>query len=167
MSPRRIIRDGRIQADDLPHLTDDAALPPTGAFTLSLARWLKERDSLQTRQADIGVRLPNDLDVNDIADAVAGIRCIVVEFPKFGDGRALSQARVLREQMGFAGEIRVIGDVQRDQLWQMHRCGVNVFELRPDQSPEDALKAFSEMSVLYQPATDTPLSVFQRRRGLA
>ena len=167
MSVRRIIKDQRIVQDSCLHLADDAALPPTGAFTVSLARWHKERGSLQARMSDLGVRLSNELDVDEVADELKELRQIVVEFPKFGDGRALSQARVLRERHGYKGEIRVIGDVLRDQLWQMHRCGINAFELRQDRSIEDALKAFSEMSITYQAAVDDPQSIFLRRRASA
>lgn len=164
MSLRRIIKDRHIQADDCVHLQDDAPLPASAPFTVSLARWRSERETLQPRRDDAGVRLPNDLDVNEVAGELTGLARIVLEFPKFGDGRALSQARVLREQHGFKGEIRATGDVLRDQLWHMHRCGFDAFELRPDRPLEDALKAFSEMSVTYQPGTDTPESVFLRRR---
>src|SRR5688572_10508901 len=164
MSLRRIIKERRIVADDCEHLADDAALPEVGSFTVSLERWRKEREALQPRLADAGVRLPNDLDVNEVFADIAEIPRIALHFPKFGDGRALSQARVLREQHGYAGEIRATGDVQRDQLWQMYRCGIEVFEPRPDRSIEDALKAFSEMSVTYQAAVDSPQSIFLRRR---
>jgi uncharacterized protein (DUF934 family) len=164
MSLRRIIKDRRILDDDCQHLADDAPLPASGPFTVSLARWRQEREPLQARLPDTGVRIPNDVDVNEIADELAGVTRIAVEFPKPGDGRALSQARVLREQHGFKGEIRAIGDVLHDQLWHMYRCGIDAFETRPDRSIEDALKAFTEMSVTYQPATDNPESVFQRRR---
>jgi uncharacterized protein (DUF934 family) len=170
MSLRRIIKDLRILADDCLHLEDDAPLPQKGAFTVSLTRWRKERESLLARAADAGVRLPNDVDVNEIAGELAGdlarLARIALEFPKFGDGRAFSQARVLREQHGFKGEIRAVGDVLRDQLWYMHRCGFDAFELRPDRLLEDALKAFTEMTVTYQPATDTPESIFLRRRPI-
>jgi uncharacterized protein (DUF934 family) len=167
VSLRRIIKGQRIVADDVQHLSDDAPLPAAGPFTVSLARWRREREALQPRLADAGVRLSNDLDVNDVYGELQGVTRIALEFPKFGDGRALSQARVLREQLGYTGEIRAIGDVQRDQLWHMHRCGIDAFETRPDRSIEDALKAFSEMSVVYQPATDSAPSIFQRRRQTA
>lgn len=164
MSLRRIIRDGRIVSDDCRHLADDAPVPEAGTFTVSFVRWCKERDVLQARVTELGVRLPNDLDVDDVINELNEVEQIALEFPKFGDGRALSQAHVLRQRHGFKGELRAIGDVQRDQLWQMYRCGINAFELRPDHSIEEALKAFSEYSVTYQPAIDTSQSIFLRRR---
>lgn len=163
MSLRRIIKDGRIIADDRVHLADDAAIPAAGVFTVSLARWRKEQASLKGILS-LGIRLPNDVDVDEIASELAGLEFIALEFPKFGDGRAYSQAHVLRERHVFKGELRAIGDVQRDQLWQMYRCGINAYELRPDRSIEDALKAFSEYSLTYQPAIDTNSSISLRRR---
>lgn len=164
MSLRRIIKDQRILADDCQHISDDDALP-AGNFTVSLARWNKEREMLsKERAADVGVRIPNDMDVNEIVDQINSLPRIVVVFPKFSDGRAMSQARVLRQQHGYQGEIRATGDVQRDQIWHMYRCGIDAFEPRPDRPIEDALKAFTEMSVAYQPAVDSDTSIFQRRR---
>ncbi len=165
MSLRRIIKNRHILDDDCHHLGDDDALP-SGPFTVSLARWNKERAQLsKDRAADVGVRIPNDLDVNEVMDQLMGLPRIVVEFPKFSDGRAMSQARVMREQYEFKGEIRATGDVLRDQIWHMYRCGIDAFEPRPDRSIEDALKAFSEMSINYQPAVDSAQSIFQRRRA--
>jgi uncharacterized protein (DUF934 family) len=165
MSLRRIIKDRQILDDDCLHLADDEALP-SGSFTVSLARWNKERTSLsKDRAGDVGVRIPNDVDVNEIVEQLQGLARIVVEFPKFGDGRAMSQARVLREQHGFKGEIRAMGDVLRDQLWHMYRCGINAFEVRPDRPIEDALKTFATTATPYQPAVDCDVSIFQRRRA--
>lgn len=168
MSLRRIIRDQRITDDDCQHLDDDAPLPDAGSCTVSLARWQSEHEALaSTASGRIGVRIPNDIDVNEIIALLSNPACIALEFPKFSDGRAFSQARVLRDQLGYRGEIRAIGDVLRDQVSHMSRCGINAFELRADQSLEDALKAFQEMSVTYQPATDTAESIFQRRRKVS
>ncbi len=165
MSLRRIISQGHIINDDCQHIDDTTPLPPAGSFTIPLSRWINEHKSLAKGELDrLGVRIPNDIDVNEIADVVKTASFIVVEFPKFGDGRAFSQARVLREQLGYSGEIRATGDVLRDQISHMTRCGITAFEIRPDRSIEDALKAFHEMSVTYQPATDTAESIFQRRR---
>jgi uncharacterized protein (DUF934 family) len=162
---RRIIKDQRIVADDCQHLPDDAPVPSSGRFSLSLARWQKGADPIGQRLSDLGLRIPNDFDAAELAGKVDGLALIVLEFPKFGDGRALSQARVLREQLGFRGEIRATGDVLRDQMFFMQRCGINAFEPRSDRSLEDALKAFSEFSLVYQASSDSPLNVFRRRAG--
>lgn len=165
MSLRRIISGQRIINDDCQHLDDEASLPNVGSFTISLTRWKDQHETMTKDKLDrLGVRIPNDVDVNEHATLLKHVSFIAVEFPKFGDGRAFSQARVLREQLGYTGEIRAIGDVLRDQIGHMARCGITAFEIRPDRSIEDALKAFHEMSVTYQPATDTADSIFLRRR---
>ena len=81
------------------------------------------------------------------------------------DGRASSQARLLRERHGFRGELRATGDVFRDAMYYMHRCGVNAFEVRPAQDLADALRAFGDFSLGYQGAADDPTPIFRRRRA--
>jgi uncharacterized protein (DUF934 family) len=164
MSMRRIIKDGRIQNDAVIHLADDAAVPAQGVLTVSLARWRKDKSLLAPLGDRVGVRIPNTEDMDGLKDELSGLKLIVLEFPKFGDGRAMSQAHVLRTHHGYRGELRATGDVLRDQMLYMRRCGFDTFEVRPDRSLEDALKAFSEYSIVYQAATDTDTSIFQRRR---
>lgn len=160
---RRIIRDRRIVEDNWEHVADDAP-PPAGPIIVSLARWRAERDSLAARTEPLGVRLPNDVEVATLAADLPCFAVIALEFPSFKDGRALTQARLLRERCGYRGEIRAVGDVLRDQLFFMQRCGVNAFELRSDRSLEDALDALHEFSVTYQPAADEPLPLYRRGR---
>ena len=88
---------------------------------------------------------------------------IAIDFPAFKDGRGFSQARLLRERYGYKGEIRAVGDVARDQMFFMARCGINAFEVKPGRSLEDALKAFNDFSVTYQPAADDGRPFFLRR----
>jgi uncharacterized protein (DUF934 family) len=88
---------------------------------------------------------------------------IALCFPVFSDGRAYSSARELRQNMGYAGEIRAIGDVLRDQLFYMHRCGFNAFALRDDQDLELALSAFADFREGYQASVDRPDPLFRRR----
>ncbi len=81
------------------------------------------------------------------------------------DGRGYSLARLLRDRYAYSGEIRAVGDVFRDAMYYMHRCGVNAFELKPGQDPADALRAFADFSFGYQGAADDPTPVFRRRRA--
>ncbi|WP_404419641.1 DUF934 domain-containing protein [Marinospirillum sp.] len=77
------------------------------------------------------------------------LELIAIEFPVFRDGRGFSQARLLR-RAGFQGELRAVGDVARDRLAYLERCGFDAFEIAEERfNPED-LKAFSEISVSYQ-----------------
>jgi uncharacterized protein (DUF934 family) len=74
----------------------------------------------------------------------------------FSDGRGYSHARVLRDTYGFAGELRAVGDVQRDQLFLMRRCGFDSFRIRTDRDATDALAGFGEFSGVYQSSTIDP-----------
>ena len=73
----------------------------------------------------------NDTDVQTLD--LAGVQRIDLAFPKFADGRAFSQAFLLRRRMGFAGELVATGDVLADQLAQMRRAGFDLAVLRADQ----------------------------------
>ena len=87
---------------------------------------------------------------------------IAVRFPKFTDGRGYSIARLLR-RLGWKGELRAVGDVLRDQLFYMTRCGFDAFALRDDQDPQVALTAFSDFTVPYQPAIDDGVRLGEAR----
>ena len=75
---------------------------------------------------------------------------INLEFPKFTDGRAYSQAFLLRRRLGFKGEIRATGDVLIDQLVQMKRSGFDAAVLRADQSLDMAQRQFDRYRTFYQ-----------------
>ncbi len=157
----RIIKNRQIVEDPWRHVADDAELP-AGPVIVTLARWRRERAALMECGEPVGVRLPNTTNVADLADDLPQWAVVALEFPKFADGRAYSQARLLRERYGYQGEIRAVGDVLRDQLLFMARSGFDAFEVRADRRLEDALEAFDEFSVSYQPAADQPLPLYRR-----
>ncbi|MFZ1642565.1 MAG: DUF934 domain-containing protein [Candidatus Contendobacter sp.] len=160
---RSVIKHRRIVEDRWQHLADDADLP-VGPVIVTLARWRKERAALRERGDPVGVRLPNTANVADLAADLPVLALVALEFPKFADGRAYSQARLLRERYGYQGELRAVGDVLRDQLLFMARSGFDAFELRADRGLEDALEAFGEFSESYQPAADQPQPLYRRGR---
>jgi uncharacterized protein (DUF934 family) len=90
---------------------------------------------------------------------------IALSFPSFADGRAFSQARVLRSQYGYAGEIRATGGVGRDQLLFMQRCGIDAFEVPERALTEDWFAALGEIDLFYQPAEDNRPWIQRQRRG--
>jgi uncharacterized protein (DUF934 family) len=96
---------------------------------------------------------PRGLDLN-------GVTRIDLHFPKFTDGRAFSQAFLLRRRLGYQGEIRATGDVLIDQLVQMERSGFDSAVLRPDQSLELAQAQFKHFSTFYQGDAVQPHPVF-------
>ena len=96
-------------------LSDDTPLPD-GAVLVSLSRFQAERDALVARNAPIGVRLKSDQSPEQLGEDVHRLSLVVLEFPKFRDGRAFSWARLLRTRLGFKGEIRAAGDFLFDQI---------------------------------------------------
>ena len=159
----QIIRDGRIVTDTFVHVADDAEIPATGDIIVSVERFRTERQSWEGRSGKVGLRVRSDQDAKSIADLVDAVPLIAIAFPVFRDGRGYSTARLLRERYGYKGEVRAIGDVMRDQLFYMKRCGFDAFEIKAGKSIEDALNAFRDFSVSYQGAVDDPRPLFRRR----
>ena len=144
---------------------DDAALPE-GDVTVSLARFLADTDALLARNSGFGVRLQPDDDPYALEPYLDRLSLIEVSFPKYTDGRGYSQAQLLRRRLGYAGELRAVGHVLRDQILYMHRSGFDGYETaRADLS--DVVKALNEYSAFYQPGADGSRSVFARRHEKA
>lgn len=143
----------------------DAEPLPEGAVVVSLKRFQTERDALMTRNAPLGVRLTSDQSPEALGDDVHHFALIELEFPKFRDGRGYSWARLLRERLGYKGEIRAVGDVLRDQWLFMSRVGVDAFEVRPGTRIEDFRAALGEQTVFYQPAADRVRNVLDLRHA--
>ncbi len=161
---RKIIKDMRIVEDDWRHIDDEEALPAEGKIIVSWKRWQEARDQLLARTAPLGVRVDGWVSPEDIGADAHRFALIALEFPQFRDGRCYSHARLLRERFGYRGELRAVGDVLRDQMFYMHRVGINAFEL-PDQAAlESALAAFSDFTLSYQAAVDHHEPVWRRRR---
>lgn len=166
----KIIRDGAIVEDDWTRV-DDAAPLPAGKVMVSHARWQAEKDALRER-GNLGVVLPPALELGELGPDLKSFALIAVPFnfiqpkPEGGrtfDGRSYTTARLLRDRYAYSGEIRAVGDVFRDAMFYMHRCGVNAFEVKAGQDLQDALKAFKDFSFGYQGAADDPTPIFRRR----
>lgn len=158
---KQIIKDRSVVEDHWQRLADQAALPAAGDIIVSYKRWQQERAALLARNGGLGIVIGNGVTVEEIKNDLAHFKLIVIEFPQFKDGRGYSYARLLRERYNYPHEIRAIGNVLRDQLLPMARCGINAFELEAGRNLEDALKSFNDFSVRYQPAADgkeTPFS---------
>lgn len=109
------------------------------------------------------VSIRNDTDIASLAEWVGVLDLIVLDFPKFTDGRAYTQAVNLRRQLAWKGELRAQGDVLRDQLSHMHRCGFTSFAIREDKDPAQELKGLSGISVQYSNSIKEPKPLFRRR----
>ena len=164
-----LIKGGKIVADPWRHVGDDEALPAEGPVIVSLSRWRVERDSLRVRIGPIGVRLAADEPPAGIANDLDRLALVALDFPVLRDGRAYSYARLLRERFGFDGEVRATGNVLRDQFLFMHRCGFDAFEVADAGQADAWLQSISEISIWYQPATDsrTPVVALRHRPAAA
>ncbi|HEX4871110.1 MAG TPA: DUF934 domain-containing protein [Nevskiaceae bacterium] len=160
-----LLRQGRIEAIDAPLLADEAPLPPDGRCRVSLARW--QAEPALAASGRVGVQLPNTADVQALAETLQPAWLIALEFPGFADGRAYSQARLLRQRLDYRGELRAVGKaVVRDQLPGLARCGFDSFELREDQDPEACRQTLGSARLAYQPAVDAlPWALRLRRPG--
>ena len=110
------------------------------------------------------LQIANDAELPEIAasGALQGVERVELSFPKFTDGRAFSQAVLLRRRYGFAGDIRATGDVLIDQLVQMHRSGCTSAVLAEGQNPEVAERQFARYSAFYQGDALQPRPLFAR-----
>ena len=161
-----LIKNRAVVADSWRHLEDTDPLPANGAVTVSWARWIAERDTLGARApAELGVRIPNTVPTAEIGAEAGKFALIAVSFPNFGDGRAFSQARVLRDRYDYKGELRATGYVLRDQLLFLQRCGIDAFELPEKALTENWLSAFDEYDVFYQPAEDNRPWIARQRQA--
>lgn len=123
------------------------------------------RQNPQTHADATALAISNDASIAGVACELQGFDVIILDFPSFKDGRAYSQARLLRERFNYTGEIRARGDVLRDQIYFMVRCGINAFEFASDKAGAD--EALREFSFVYQPAADNAEPVWRRRLARA
>lgn len=149
MSGHLLYSNGQLSQNDWQLVTDETALgtdapAPGTKLILSLPRWLA------LDQPQHGVWLGNHESVDPLRKVLPAISLIALNFPVFTDGRAYSQARLLRQRLGYRGELRAVGDVLRDQIAYMARCGFDAFALRNDQEPQECQSALAEISISYQ-----------------
>ena len=168
MQPERVIRGRRVENDawvvvGLPPYEDLAAALPTGPVLVPLALWLERREELAARRDALGIWLKPHDDPAAIAGDLDRFSVVAVHFPKFTDGRGYSSAALLRTRYGYRGELRAFGDVGRDQLFYLARCGFDAFKLAPHRDPDAALASFTDFSVRYQGSVDDRVPLFRKR----
>lgn len=153
----------RIVDDDwsvIPVPVDHASLHvPRAVLPLPVYLAMDEQEARNIRAVWIS---PDD-DFEPAVSRLLELDMIAIYFPVFRDGRGYSIAKLLRTRYGWRGELRTIGDVLRDQLNYMRRCGFDAFTVRADKNIEDAIKSFSFYSVSYQGGVDDPVPLFRRR----
>ena len=147
----------KVDDDPWTLIKDIDAQRPVGPLILPLALWHEHR------RASNAVWLGPDDEVESLEPWLTRLPMIALEFPSFRDGRAYSQAYLLRTRLGWTGELRAVGDVLRDQLSHMRQCGFDAFAIREDKCVDDALKGLAGMSVQYGRSVIEPRPLFRRR----
>ena len=144
------------------HAADATAQPaPREHALLTLAQWTALRADWP-RQVPVGVHLANDETVESLRDDAARLALVTLEFPRWTDGRAYSQARLLRTRLRFTGEIRATGEVLVDMLPLLQRTGFNAVQLRPDQRLDSAQRSLRFFASHYQGDTQEVRPAFGR-----
>ena len=161
-----LVKSGKIVGDAFVHVADDDPLPDGGAILISAARFLENPEAILRRPGKSGVIWPNNRDVDDLVPFLDRLALIALVFPTFRDGRAYSQARLLRERHQFKGELRATGQVLRDQFVFMLRAGFDAFEVKKDSDAEAFAATVKRYSVFYQPTGDGRITALHRRMQL-
>jgi uncharacterized protein (DUF934 family) len=144
-------------------VADEDAIPTQGGVILSLARFQTDGAALLDDGRAVGVRIEPAERVEDLAYDLPRLALVAPAFPKFRDGRAYSTAALLRERLSFRGEIRAVGDVLREQAYEMVRCGFDAFEVVDGSTPEQWCKAAHIFRHVYQAAADDRAPAFKER----
>ncbi|MBB5047495.1 uncharacterized protein (DUF934 family) [Rhodopseudomonas rhenobacensis] len=158
-----LVKNATTIADPFVHLADDAELPLDGAVLVSAARFLQDPEALIGRNSPLGVIWPNNRPVDDLVPYLDRLAVVALVYPSFRDGRAHSQARLLRERHGYRGELRATGQILRDQFVFLLRNGFDAFEVKKDADAAAFAATAKRYSVFYQPSSDGRLSAWQRR----
>jgi uncharacterized protein (DUF934 family) len=158
-----LVENGRIVDDRYVRLADDAPLPERVPVLVSAERFVAQSDELIRRDGSLGVAWPNDRRVAELEPWLGHLALIALSFPKFRDGRAYSQARLLREHYGFRGTLRATGDVLRDQFHFLVRAGFDSFEVKKLADADAFPEVLARYSVVYQPTADGKAPALRQR----
>ena len=163
-----LIKNNKLSLDNwttLKQVTDPEVLKLfTGKnLIVPLEFWHLYRSELEKHIGETSIWLESDENVNNIGEDLLQFSIVALNFPVFSDGRSYTNARELRNKFGYQGEIRAIGDVLRDQLFYMARCGFDAFQIRYDQDPDLCIAAFKDFDTGYQSSIDEPNPLFRRR----
>jgi uncharacterized protein (DUF934 family) len=161
-----LVKDGKIAGDAFIHVADDTEIPAEGAILVSATRFIADAEALLRRAGKLGVIWPNNRDLDDLVRWLDRLAVVALVFPSFRDGRAYSQARLLRERHGYRGELRATGQVLRDQFLFMLRAGFDAFEVKKDSDAEAFANTVKRYSVFYQPTGDGRLTALHQRMML-
>ena len=159
-----LVKQGKVVDDPYVLVADDAPIDDAAPVIVPAARFLADATEITRRSGQTGVLWPNDRNVSQLTPYLDRLALVVLQFPTFKDGRAYSQARILRERHHFRGELRAIGQVLRDQFLFLHRAGFDAFDVKKPGDVAAFRDAIKRYSVFYQPSADGAPAAFRRRR---
>ena len=164
----KLIKNNAIVENEWALLDKDTTLSevlvhPSENLLIPVNLWLSGKADLQESGKTFGVWLDSNESPDLISIDVDYLQLIALNFPTFMDGRSYTNAATLRQRYAYKGELRAIGDVLRDQLFYMKRCGFDSFEIRDEVKDEDALSAFNDFSTNYQATVEEPVPLYRRR----
>ena len=163
--PEQYILDGEIRNNPWRLFKSEdceADLPESGHAIVPLTIWREHGDHLAEQLDRVGVWLEPGEEPAEIAEDLDRLSAVAIHFPKFADGRGYSYARELRTRHGFGGEVLATGDVLRDQMFYLHRCGFNAFQPREDRDITDVLAGLNDFTVTYQGDVHDPRPIYRR-----
>lgn len=167
-----VIRNGHVERDPWETLgvvpAQDLAELPKGPIIVPFRLFMERAEALLQRDHPFGIWFGPDDEPAELTSWLPRLEgraaCIAVHFPKWGDGRGYSTGTLLRTRVGWKGELRAFGDIGRDHLFHLARCGFDAFKLAPQRDPHAALGGLKDFSLAYQGAVDDPIPLFRKRR---
>lgn len=158
-----LVENGQIVQDRYSYVGGEEPIPDRVPVIVPAQRFLADADTLIRRDGSLGVLWPNNRRIAELAPWLGHLALVALEFPKFRDGRAYSQARLLRETYRFRGTLRATGDVLRDQFHFLIRAGFDSFEVKKPTDARVFAEAAGRYSVVYQPGADGRIPALRRR----
>jgi uncharacterized protein (DUF934 family) len=162
-----LVEAGHIVEDAYVRALDAAPIPDGVPVIVPAARFIADARDFVRRETPIGVLWPNDRKVAELVPWIDHLSLVALVFPRFRDGRAYSQARLLRERFGYRRELRGTGDALRDQFQFLLRAGFDAFEVRKATDARVFAEAVARFTVFYQPSGDGRVPALRRRLQFA
>ena len=147
-----LIKNGSVIADRYVHVLDDAPLPEGVPVIVPAARFLADVAEILQCETPVGVIWPNNRRVAELAPYLDRLALVALVFPSFKDGRAYSQARLLRERYDYHGELRATGQILRDQFLFLVRAGFDVLDVAKPGDIDAFASVLKRYTVFYQTA---------------
>jgi uncharacterized protein (DUF934 family) len=158
-----LIKDGRTVEDRFVRLDEEGPLPDVVPVLVPAERFLADQAEYLAAKVPLGVLWPNNKRVSELEPYLGRLALIALHFPAFKDGRAYSQARILRERYKYKGELRATGDILQDQFLFLLRAGFNSFEVKKDADAAAFAEAAHRYSIFYQPTGDGRTTALRER----